>query len=636
MLLDTQQAHWLEEVPEGIARDTEALRGAALRVRSLAYSELVELRLQPRGSGHELVASDRSGAAWSLPLASGEAASAQRALDTVDRRLAPPSAARPERKALGALVACAGAIAALVTLSAAVLPALVAIVLPHPGPLAAFGAGALAAMVVNLAAGGATAPMFDPGLGPLANLGLAVFGAAALWVAGTTAWRERAGRTRTAPWVASVLALVGLAFLALPMLGFVTGGLLRAHVAARDHPGGVVLLMAAMAAFLVVPRPWGRAAAAASGALSVAALILGTEVFAGRFVHDPFFATGTSTVVSTVAPKLVGEQTLPAASGQLELSPSGDSWAIRQFEVGNDGAPPGHRMIVGSATGPQHTYEVNELVLVDDTRLLALFEDEDGAAVEMRPHDPAASAAWRVELGPLLGGAQLAAHPETGTWRVGGMHPESGAVIRVTGERGGAFTVQSWEPGTEGAVWVVGDGPAVLGVTSRAVDVEDELLETERDEESPSLWWLLASSGGVGLGCRVLSLDAGGARELYESELFVQCDAPLPPETQPLCRANDGSRTALWRMDPASGERHLVGVLEGFAWAAQAQPGGWLLLVNEGTRQNLYVLEDERLVRLDVGETPPWIHAVAGYGDGVGVLVSNSAGRRLLRRFAQP
>ena len=76
-------------------------------------------------------------------------------------------------------------------------------------------------------------------------------------------------------------------------------------------------------------------------------------------------------------------------------------------------------------------------------------------------------------------------------------------------------------------------------------------------------------------------------------------------------------------------------ILEGFAWAVQARPGGWLLLVNVGTGQTLHVLEGDRLVRLDVGETPPWIHAVAGNRDGVGVLVSDSAGQRLLRRFAR-
>ncbi len=634
VLLGTQQAHWLDGVPEGTPRESEALRAAALRVRSFAYSELVELRLQPRGSGHALVASDRTGAAWSLPLGPGEAAAAHVALDAVDQRLAPTSAARPERKALGALVACAGALGALVAWSAATLPALLAIVLPHPGPLAAFGASALAAAVLTWWSGGGPGLIF-PDLAPLATLGLAVSGASALWIARTTAWREAAGRTRTAPGVALVLGLAGLGFLALPAIGLVTGGTLRAHVAARDHPGGAILLIGAMAALLVVPRGGARVAAVGAGLLAAVALVLGSSAFASRVVRDPFFARGAPTgPVATLTLERIDEETLPVTSGQLALSPSGRTWAIRQFEMVDGDRPPVHRMIVGSE-GREHRYEASDLVPLDDERLLVLFQDGERPAVELRPHPPEAPALWRADLEPLLEGAQLAADPETGRWRVTGTDPETGAFVRVSGREDGAFTVERWGLEREGAAWVAGDGPAVLGIAPLLDDM-DELLETSPDEDSPVLAWLLAGATGAGFGSRVLSLDAHGAREISESQLFVQCDSPPPGGGPPLCRANDGARTGLWRVDPASGERHAAALVHGFAWPARAQGERWLFLVNAGTRQHLDLLEGDRLVRLDTGVARSWIQAVAGYEGGVGVLVSDTSGRSRLQRYALP
>jgi hypothetical protein len=138
------------------------------------------------------------------------------------------------------------------------------------------------------------------------------------------------------------------------------------------------------------------------------------------------------------------------------------------------------------------------------------------------------------------------------------------------------------------------------------------------------------------LGSRVVALDADGARELCASQLFVQCDAAPPGDTRPLCRAHDGSRTALWRVDPAVGRQRLVAAVEGLAWSAQPGEGGWLLTVSVGTNQDLYRLEDDRLVRLEIGDTPPWIQAAASYEGGVGVLVTDRAGRPALRRYARP
>ena len=458
-------------------------------MRSYAYSELVELRLQPRGRDHALVASDRWGAEWSMPLAAGEVGLAHAALDAVDRLLAPSSAARPERRHLGAVVACAGAIMALLVVDrggAAGAPG------DRPDPsrparrLRRVGAGGGR---VRLLAGSPPGAVFDPSRVRPATLGLVVCGAAALWIARDTAWREAARRTRSAPLGRPVPRPRGLGFLVPTPIG-ARGGRRPAGPRRRARPpGGAVLLIGATATLLVVPRRWGRVAAAVGGSWPWYRSSWDPLSFAGRFVADPFFAPGARTgAAATLALELIDEQTLPAQGGQLELSPSGDSWAIHRFELGGAGGAPVHGMIVGSKGGGSHRHEASDLVLLDDRRLLAFFEDGERPAVELRPHDPDAEAVWRVELEPLVEGALIAADPATGRWRVSGTHAESGLVVRVAGERDGTFTVARWDPEPEGAVWVIGEGPAVLGIAPHLAATE-RLLESSLDEDSPALLW---------------------------------------------------------------------------------------------------------------------------------------------------
>jgi hypothetical protein len=301
---------------------------------------------------------------------------------------------------------------------------------------------------------------------------------------------------------------------------------------------------------------------------------------------------------------------------------------------GAGGAPVPH-LVVGSSDGREHAYPVGTVRLLDDERLLALFQEDEDPSLELRPHDPEAPALWRVELDPLLAGAELAVHRPTGRWRVTGTDPSSGDFVRTTGGLDGSFSVERWSSGGGGAAWVAADGPAVLGVASR-YDAIDELAAGGLDEDSPALWWLLAAPGGALPGSRVMSLDAGGARELYASQLFVQCDPAPPGRTRSLCRTHDGSRTALWRVDPASGERQALVSLEGYAWPAVAWETDWLLLFSSGTRQDLYHVSDEGLARLDIGNETPWVQAVAGYDGGVGVVVPEGSQQSRLLRYALP
>jgi hypothetical protein len=217
---------------------------------------------------------------------------------------------------------------------------------------------------------------------------------------------------------------------------------------------------------------------------------------------------------------------------------------------------------------------------------------------------------------------------------VSGTDPESGDFVRTTGGLDGAFSVERWSPGGEAAAWVAGDGPAILGIAPR-LDGTDDLAD-EWDEDSPSFSWLLAAPWGALPGSRVVSLDADGAHELYGSRLFVQCDAAPPGRTRPLCRTHDGSRTALWRVDPAEGGREVLAVLEGYAWPAVPWRTDWLLLSSAGSVQELHLVGEGPPTRLDIGRETPWVQTVAGFDGGVGVLVYDGPRRSRLLLYRLP
>jgi heat shock protein HtpX len=631
LVLDEQRAHWLKGVPEGTPREPGAARAAAHRVRSLAYSELVELRLEPRGGDrHAVVATDRAGVSWSLRLAPGEGEPAQTALDDVDDRLAPTSSVSREYRAIGSLLAAAGALVALLGLSAAAIPGVLAVVLPHPGALAAFGAAALASALLsplNMAPTGYLVRL-SPAL-PLAALLL--LGGAALALGWATAWRERAGRTRSAPWIALFLALAGVSALLPAFAGLLTRSVLRVHIALRQHPAGAILLLAAAAALSVTPRAWARPLAALVGLVAALTLVARSEAFAARFVRDPLWPAGIRSRPPVRPLRLVGEYELRSRGADLSLSASGRSWVTRRWDHG-DGreAPPRSRLLVGSATGAVHEYRALAVALIDDSELLALSESDGGLVLCRRPHDPARPEEWRRDL-PPLSAPRLQVDATTQVWRVVGVDRRSRELVRLEGGPAGALSREDrWSAAPIEGQWLASSGPIALGV-SYGFDASEE--EGGTPMAAPLTGLLAALSGGGGT--RLAALDASGARPLLESQLTVQCDEPPLGPTTFLCRASDGSRTSFWSLDPASGRRALLGTVAGFAWPPRPAAVGGVALVQEGLRQDLYELDEDGLVQLDrpdAARASRLAQAAAPFDGGVGVLVPgpNGHGRLLL------
>lgn len=88
VVLEADRVSWLEGVPTETPRDPAALYEAAVITRSVRYSELTELRLEvATGESVSLVATDRGGQTWSVPLNPQDVAGVQQALDVVDQRI---------------------------------------------------------------------------------------------------------------------------------------------------------------------------------------------------------------------------------------------------------------------------------------------------------------------------------------------------------------------------------------------------------------------------------------------------------------------------------------------------------------------------------------------------------------------
>jgi hypothetical protein len=530
-------------------------------------------------------------------------------------------------------VAAAGALAALLTLSAAAVPGLVAVFLTHPGPLAALGT----ALVVSALASppDSAVALFEGIPESLLWAALLALGAAALVLAGLTTWRERAGRTRSAPWTGLFLSLAAAVPLLLVVAPLVTGSVLPLHVAARQHPAAAVLLAAAAAAFAVSPRAWSRALAAATALLAVLILTVGSEAFASRFVHDPLRATPPPALPAPVALRLVAEHPLPRGSTWLSLSSTGRSWLTHRYPLAEEPGAPRERLVVGSVGGDEHRLHALEVALLDDERLLALVEDASGLALVCGPHDPSAPEEWRHDL-PALVSPRLAVDPATGVWQVAGIEAGSGELVRLGGDLGGQPNREDrWPAADLVGQWLVSAGPTALGV-GFALEGADEMTGDESDlEGASSVWWLLAGLAGGG-GTRLHALDSDGSRPLLDSQLMVQCDEPPPGVRAFVCRAHDGERTWLWSVDPSPGRQHLLGVVGGFAAPPHPAGPGGLVLAHEGRGQSLYRLDEAGPVRLDgleARDDSRWVLDASSFAEGVGVLVAGADGSTRLRLY---
>lgn len=595
ILLGDERITWLEGVPDGGPHDPEELRSAADSARSMAYRRLSDLRLDPGGFGRSpaLVAREAGRRPRRTAVLPADAAALEAALDRVDPRLGEGApASRTMARALAAVALLAALVSPLV--ASAVLLALIALIRPRPAPLAAAGAGGLAAALWSARATGPWSLLaLPPEADWLPTLGLAL-AAGLLLALGVRRARHETGRRTGSPWPLAVsLGLLSVPVWVPAILSGTVGGIdpFGLHDGVRSLPATIVFPAGTAAALLVAGGLRERIAALAPAAVALLALALGSSAFRLHFLDDPLMTVGRPERPRRLEPRSVREVPVDRAYA-LRLSPSGRTAAI---EV----SAPGERASwtlrsVDSAESPTPSARVKALdvALPRDDQALALrpaATDGGRPGLSSFPVGSSGGAGWTLEL-PALDRPELAASGDG--WRVWGVDPEepTGATFRLLeGRLDGRIESRLeliFERREHGPpsypVWTpLGDG-AALAVTHDWVDRGPDSI--------PSAF------GGFGRPRRTLwRVRSDGVELLAASRLPLGC---LPVAERAVCAAGDGEWTHLWSVRAVGPLRPLPAIPD-FPLTLTEARGMRVLLHGTVKGQPLVVPASEGALRTD-------------------------------------
>ncbi|MDQ3950104.1 MAG: hypothetical protein M3282_07140, partial [Gemmatimonadota bacterium] len=451
--LDDKRAYWFDGVPaDATAESMAALREQATSYRAVAYADLTELRIAVgRGGGRALLARDRAGKTWSMPLRADDVAAAQQALDVLDVRLGNHVREDWATKARVDAVLLALALVGALDFGWPWIPLVVTLVKPSAASVAAMGAMAIGRVVVGALAGTLGANALGLGgawqVAAVSMLAMFAFGVSACHLA----WRWAGGGAKRS-------ARQSFAFMTLACLGAVLVGALAAtttygsagsaNVAPLSlptrgpAPAAAILLLGVGAAFLTYRDSLRRRSGAA---LAVLALALGGVGVNGQrlFVRgsDPgiTWTTGWADVA--------GRVDLNGSAYRLHLSPGGQRFAVqaagrrpaRYEDDGDERAVSLWTFTIASIAGARRTTEGFDLAFVDDERVLVLRPaSASGDSLELsveRAEGSDSVPSWRRTI-PAYYAPTLVLDRATGTWRVSGHDASAGAVVTSVGRIG--------------------------------------------------------------------------------------------------------------------------------------------------------------------------------------------------------
>lgn len=409
-------------------------------VHSLSYAYLAELRLEVRGARPaSLIAVERAGRRWEVPLAADDVTRAQAVLDIVDARLPPPAAPAAVWPTINRVVLAFVAVIGLTAGQLAVAFVTLLAVLQPAAPLVA------AAGIASIAAAGLLTRHrgFDPGVVMELAVLLAGLGAILLYML----YRARSNRDEDIPRraVVSVGLLGGCA--ALSVAGLALSGFdpVRIHQSARSATAAPVLLLAFAGALALWRSRIARYAAIPVIMVAAATSVAASSTFLDRFGHDPFLVRAESLAWRTVTGDTVREFTVPFSASGLQLSPAGRHVAITTGEREEHDPL---TFYLGRAGGTLTPVVADDLIFVDDEHVLLVRPEADGVELSQLKADSLEAVVWRAQVADMTG-AELSIKlptlttPETATtaatrrWRVMGWNRRR-QVVRAEGLIGDA------------------------------------------------------------------------------------------------------------------------------------------------------------------------------------------------------
>ena len=537
----------------------EWIEGAAASYR-VRYDRLSDLRIAATRTGETtLLASDRAGHRWQMPVRVEDVPRVQAVLDIVDARVetrADASTVQPVLVRAAALVVC------VVSLNAGMLAVAMVLALTLVRPeMPLLGASGLAAIA------GAALVWRDSAAayGFIPQEYEAAFALVLLAAAVVLVWLAYARRRdEVSPRAWRLVALIGAATLVTWIAPIAGSGIdaVSLHQAARQWPATVVLPLALAGATMWSSRRSLRIGAAAAVAMGVTAAAAGSQAFIDRFGRDLFLVPAPSVKVRTLD-RPTKEFTIPFGVNELQLSPGGRSIAVLSRTRNNRAT-----VHIGRAGEELTAIDADGALFIDEER--ALVWAIDGTRADLREVlvDAPDAAGWQLQVTGLSNPvASLDARSRR--WRL-----TSPGVSEVEAREGfiGSSGIDSYRwplPAAHGLPFLP---IAVTG--GRALAVEPRLdLSSPAMDPLGALVFVLASAPRWR--STIWSLGPGAPEDLGTSRFELECHR-LPLADRGACQIFDSSRTRFFTMDAGTRTVTAVGSLPGRFLVGAEPQNAWI------------------------------------------------------------
>jgi heat shock protein HtpX len=633
VVLESSRAHWFENVPSDSATDLDALRAAASSYRAVAYGDLTELRIGAAGSERTLIAIDRRGHAWAVPVAAADVARLQAVLDTVDVRLGHrPPALQPVGIATARLLAIAALIALTVSGEAGVVLVPVLFILFRPALTAALAAaGAITLGRALVAAMGLA--WFDLS----AQMGVVGALAAGVALVVITVMRVRVESRRDAvrrpPREAWLMLLLLACIAALMLLQVVPATVARpASVLGSPYAISAATTLAGIAAALATfPGRWRRIG---GGLTSFAALTAGT-VLAGNGV---LYNRSAAIVWSNGALTAAGSVGVPGGSAmRLAVSPGAESYAIAQYRSARRVGISGMQYLIGRfGAGAPRSSDALQVAFLDDSTVVTvalLGTDSLELRAESIAADSSGSArlAWRESI-PAVTTPELSLDRAHHAWIVFGRDEGDRAILVSTDSIGGRHPrTYRWLSPSSDESGELSSHPIVAFTDGTAI----ALALSGVGEPGSTVASTLLLMGGPRWQLR--SVSSAHDETLADIDGIPICGSEIDAHGA-LCAERTPSRTHVWRIGATHAAR--VGDLPPSLNLIHPLGGGRVTAVERfGGRLAIVDVDAGRAMRLTLPSEDPrggasahWTSDVIAAGNFV-VVLSSTRAASVVRRY---
>jgi Zn-dependent protease with chaperone function len=591
VVFEADRVSWLDGVPRDCPDSATEMQGRARRVRTVSYSDLVDLRVTAGVFGPDkLVATDSAGRSWALPVASAAIPTLQGALDRTDGLLA-------HRTVVGAPPAV-GRVVALMLIGVAVLGQACG---------TAFFIGGIAllrpsrAALAGVAAVGVSCALLDlDALGRVATAGREVVGVvAAGLVTAAAAWlatRRRQTFERRVDLLLPLGAYAAAAVLVWTPLLWEVGrevGALPLGVAIHRTPATWIIALALSAALLTVP---GWPVRVIAGALTAAVLVsvLAVSIADRRGVAAVVEASPGAAPRSAA---LVARIELPAGSSRLRLSPTG-----HRFAVALPGRRTAPRFLTGTLDGGHLEIPALDLQFIDDDHVLVVASAGDAHVVQHVDVRALGTPRWQAAItdppDPYL------QYVQDGRWAIAGANAAR-AFVGAFG-RLGDTTVEyhRWRPdrtarGERFSVWALSPEQALAVVTFPTA--------IARTPWGPLVYW----RSGQSTESRVWVLHDDIERHLATWPGQIRCAMASQAVRTAVCvgwRAWEGGMV-VWRLRPDDSVGRPLAI-PGDVWRWGVSHDASLLAVHAGDIVTLVDLDRQSFAQRRVQPEPGFTQSV--------------------------